>query len=96
VAIDIELREEDGTPIETGGIVEWRELPAFDDRRYPYLRLVDPDGDTVFSAYQCEHAVLAEIEQFVRERPSPNIERLAGLVRRCSADVHTYLWFIGD
>jgi hypothetical protein len=96
MAINVELREADGDPIQDGGSVEWRELPAFDDQRFPYLRLVDPYGDTVFSAYQCEHAVLAEVERFALERPSPNVDRLVGLVRRCSADVHTYVWFIGD
>ena len=96
MAITFELRDEQGGLIEDGGVVEERELPAFDDLRYPNLRLIDPYGNTVFSAFQMEHAVLAELERFAKERPSPNVTRLVGLARRCSKTIHGYLWCLGD
>lgn len=94
--ITIELRDEQGGLVQEGGIVESRELPDFDDARYPYLQLVDPYGNTIFNRSQCSFAVVAEIERFALERPSPNLERLLALAERCRQSVHTYLWLIGD
>jgi hypothetical protein len=95
--IAVELRNE------SGGIrgrhpdmhVEASDLPAYDDARYPYLRLVDPYGDTVFSHHQMV-AVLPEIEMLANERLSRRIDQLLDLARRCATEVHTYLLLIGD
>ena len=94
--IDVQHRDELGGTIADGDFVEHRELPAFDDQRYPYLRLIDPYENTIFSSYQMKWAVLPELERFAVESPSPQVERVLQLARRCGSEVHTYLWFIGD
>ena len=81
--------------IEDGGVIESHELPDIDDSRYPYLRLIDPYGDTVFSRYQMV-SVLPELERWATERPSANVDAAVQLARKCRDEVHTYLWFIGD
>jgi hypothetical protein len=73
-----------------------RVLPEFDDLDFPYLRLVDPYGDTVFSGYQLKHAVLSEIEALAARNPSESIQGLLDMAREATADVHTYLVFVGD
>ena len=73
-----------------------RALPEFDDSNFPYLRLVDPYGDTIFSGYQLEHAVLAEIEALAARRPSESMSLLLEMARHAASDVHTYLVFVGD
>lgn len=96
MAINVRLQDELGGIIADGGIVELRELPAFDDQRYPYLRLIDPYENTIFSSYQVQWAVLHELERFAVESPSPHLDRVLQLARDCGSEVHTYLWFIGD
>ena len=91
----IQLRSENGNVIEEGGVLESSELPDFLDDRYPYLRLVDPYGDTIFSRFQME-SVLPELERWAAERPSANIDSVLQLARKCRDEVHTYLWLIGD
>jgi hypothetical protein len=94
MAINMQLRTEHfGELIEDGGIIESRDLPAYDDERFPYLRLVDPYGDTMFGRYQMV-AVIAELEVLFLEKPSPVVDRLLVLARRCG--IHEYLWFLGD
>jgi hypothetical protein len=92
----MELRSELGDVIENGGSIGWRELPSVNDQRYPYLRLVDGVGDTIFSSYQIRHAVLTEIERLDTEKPSAAVSRLLALAHRCIAEHHSYLWLIGD
>lgn len=77
-------------------IVEARDLPDFDDRRFHHLRLIDPYGNTVFTQYQFEHGVLDELERHASERPSAGIEVLLGKARRCASQPRTALWLIGD
>ena len=95
MGINVALRSEQQGLIEDAGILEWRELPDFEDNRYPLLRLVDPNGDTMFSSYQMV-AVVPELERLAIEKPSPSIDRVLAVARRCASSVHTYLWFIGD
>lgn len=83
----------DGTP---DLVPEASDLPDFDDTGFPYLRLVDPYGNTVFSHYQMMSAVLLEFEELAEKRPSPKSAALLELAQRCAREVHMYLWFIGD
>jgi len=56
--------------------------------------LIDPYGATMFSYYQMA-GVLPELERWAAEHPTPHLDRLLELARRCnSADKS--LWFIGD
>ena len=95
--ITIELRNEDCVTIERPADVFLTagNLPDFDDARYPYLRLIDPYGDTVFSRHQMI-VVLPELERLAIERPSAEVESVLVLARRCATSVHTYLAFLGD
>ena len=53
MSLKVDYRFESGTVIERV-IPAFRELdailPGFDDLRYPYLRLIDRYGDTIFSS----------------------------------------------
>lgn len=91
----VQLRSESGEILDPGGIVEFADLPAFDDGRFPFLRLIDPYGNTVFNEHQVKHQVLDEIERYALERPSPGIDLLLALARKC-AKRRVALWFFGD
>lgn len=99
MGINIELRDESGEAVDDDrsiAIVEARDLPGFDDQGFRYLRLIDPYGDTMFSQYQVEHAVLDELQRYASERPSPGIEILLVIARRCAREPRVALWLIGD
>jgi cation diffusion facilitator CzcD-associated flavoprotein CzcO len=99
MGINIEFRTERGELVDddpTIVIVEARDLPGFDDDRYPYLRLIDPYGNTVFSQYQVEHAVLDEVQRYASERPSTGIDLFLAMAHRCARQHRTALWLIGD
>jgi hypothetical protein len=95
--INVELRNENCEAIHVleGVYLTSMHVPDYDDSRYPYLRLIDPYGDTIFSRYQMV-AVLPELETLLRERRLPEIEAVLALARRCADEVHTYLAFLGD
>lgn len=97
MAINVEFRDERGSAILVldGVYLTPAHLPDYDDLRYPYLRLIDPYGDTVFSAYQMT-AVVPELEAWAAERPSAEIQAVSAVARRCADEVHTYLVFVGD
>jgi hypothetical protein len=99
MGINIELRYESGELVDADpaiAIVEARDLPQFEDQRFPHLRLIDPYGDTVFSQYQIEHGVLDELQRYASEHPSTGIDLLLGMARRCASHRRTALWLIGD
>jgi hypothetical protein len=94
--INVELRYED---CETAAVLEGvyltaAHLPEYDDSRFPFLRLIDPNGDTTFGSYQMA-AVIPELETLLAERPSPEIEAVLAAARRC-ANRRLYLTFVGD
>jgi hypothetical protein len=92
----IELQTESGELIESYGDIEQDELPGFSGLSYPYLRLIDFYGVTYFSSYQMEHAVLAELERWVPERPSAGAGRLLEAGRRCANSGHAQVRLEGD
>src|SRR4051812_7661601 len=95
--LTIQLRDESGGRLDDSLLViEERDLPSFDDLRFPYLRLFDPYGNTVLSEYQLQDAVLAELEAFASERPSAGIELLLATARTCLQQHRVALWLFGD
>jgi hypothetical protein len=97
MAINFELRYESGELVDDDlGTVEAHDLPGIEDQRFPYLRLVDPYGTTVFSQWQVEHAVLEEVERYAVEHPTPGIDLLLAMARRCAKEPRTSLWLLGD
>ncbi|MEX2547077.1 MAG: hypothetical protein WD830_04730 [Chloroflexota bacterium] len=75
--------------------LEQSELPVLEDASFPYLRLVDPYADTVFSRLQMA-AVIPELERLAAAVPSPRIQSVLQLARRCSREDLSYLVFVGD
>lgn len=68
------------------------DLPV-DDELYPYLRLIDPYDETVFSAHQCQ-VIESDLARLAANEPDPKFAQVLDLVRRCT--VSESIWFIGD
>jgi hypothetical protein len=100
LSLKVDYRFESGAVIQTV-IPAFRELdailPAFDDTRYPYLRLVDRYGDTIFSLQQMV-AVLPELKMLRSESPEAGsvLDTIIELAEKCSKEPHAFLVFIGD
>jgi hypothetical protein len=77
-------------------VVEFDDLPEFDDTDYPCLRVIDPYGHTFTSEYEVQHAMLPELERYSAVRPSPGLTSLIELARRTQLHGHRYLLFNGD
>ncbi|MDQ3937881.1 MAG: hypothetical protein M3253_04280, partial [Chloroflexota bacterium] len=60
----------------------------------PYLRLIDPYGETIFSSYQLP-AVIAELERLSAATGSRNVETTLELARRCLRS-GAYFFLAGD
>ena len=93
------IQDEKGNPV--GGAVDFSEglFPYHDDERFPYLRFVDPYGDTVFNRLQMP-AVLEEMHLLRKARTEEEdrivIDKLIELACLCQQEPHLYLKFIGD
>jgi hypothetical protein len=96
MAIQVDLRHEACEPFEAleGVFLRAAHLPDYNDGRFPYLRLVDPYGDTVFGSSQMV-VVIPELEALLKERPSPEIEAVLAAARKC-VNRRLCLRFIGD
>jgi hypothetical protein len=70
-------------------------LPDFDDLTFPLLRLVDPYGDTYFSAYQIA-GLISELERLSEDNLHPVLGQLIRLAEKCRGQPGEYLVFIGD
>lgn len=96
--VGIELRDEIELDPAAGEAIQsnvGRALPEFDDLRYPLLRLVDPDGDTIFSSYQMV-GLLAELRARLAETGDSSLAEAIAAGERCKARPRTWLVFIGD
>lgn len=96
--IGIELREDIDLHPSGGEAIQLnvaRSLPEFNDQRYPLLRLVDPDGETIFSSYQMV-GLLAELESRLAETGDSSIAEAIVAAKRCKAKPRTWLVFNGD
>jgi len=74
-------------------------LPSNDDRSFPMLTSIDPYGDTTFNGKQMDR-FLAEWAEISARANKPEERALVATIetyaRRCQAEVHLYLKFIGD
>lgn len=70
------------------------DLPV-DDDAYPYIRLIDPYDDTIFSAYQCA-VVLADFDRLAAQRLDEDTRSVLALIQRCAGDPSKEIWFVGD
>lgn len=95
--VNVVLRSEAGHHLDNppDALLEQGDLPHHHDKSYPYLRLLDPYGDTVFSAIQMA-AVIPELERLAGVEPSLAMEAILQLAHRCQREVHTFLVFQGD
>ncbi len=100
--MQVALETERGEQLEV--IVDWdcildRALPSCYDESYPFLRHIDPYGDTVFNRLQMDSFLaewkrLGETLQAAEERDLlGEIERLAN---QCQRQPHSYLKFYGE
>ena len=89
---ELDLYPSDGETIHTNVA---RALPAFDDQRYPLLRLVDPFGDTIFSSHQMT-GLIPELRARLAETGDPSLADAIAAAERCQARDLTWLVFIGD
>jgi alkylhydroperoxidase/carboxymuconolactone decarboxylase family protein YurZ len=103
MGFNVELQDELGGRIEgvddPRGLLD-KLLPELrDGDDYPFLRSIDPYGDTTFNRLQ--------MPRFLREWATISVKAstsdeqalvlaVALLARRCGDEVHTYLKFIGD
>jgi hypothetical protein len=93
----VEIRDEDGTVVErfhdTGEIAALAAEVA-DDPSFPFLRFVDPYGDTIFNAAQA-----TELAIEITRRADPQdvtLRRIVDMADRVGGEVHHYLWLLGD
>jgi hypothetical protein len=86
-----------GSVTKTWGILD-RVLPI-GDPRFPMLRYVDPDGNTIFNGQQM-YPLLEELDRLAQEFSSVEENDLLAQVRElavhCRDHPHTFLRFIGD
>ncbi|MGE3527195.1 MAG: hypothetical protein AB7I33_14845 [Gemmatimonadales bacterium] len=74
-------------------------LPGPDAEDFPYLRYVDPYGDTIFNRLQMSPFLL-EWGALARRTSSAEAQAILRTVRRlaetCAEEVHCFLRFVGD
>jgi hypothetical protein len=72
-------------------------LPPTGDPGFPFLGLLDPYGDTLFSAMQMS-AIIPEIRRLrARSLESDDVlSELEELAEECRESTHTFLVFVGD
>lgn len=70
------------------------DLPV-DDEAYPYIRLIDPYDDTIFSAYQCA-IVQGDFERLAGKRLDADARAVLELIKTCAGDLSKEIWFVGD
>ena len=102
MGIDRHCEDENGNQLaelaDPRSLVE-RFLPQFEAQDFPYLRFVDPYGDTVFNQAQIRQ-VITELERLAQQPHEPEVERhllaVLDFVRQARDRVHTYIKFYGD
>jgi len=93
----VEIRDRDGTVLarfhDTGEIAALASEVA-DDPAFPFLRFVDPYGETVFNAAQ---ATEFAIEITRRADPADvTLQRVVAMADQVGGEVQQYLWLLGD
>lgn len=104
MSLGIELRDGSGRVVDgIGEETDFRKgifpIPAFDDLRYPLLRLVSRYHDTVFNSHQM-HGLVPELEallaETLREADAKFVGRVLELARQCRVRPHWTVVFVGD
>ena len=97
--VTVELRHDPGGPpirrLQPAGAHVGDLLPRFDDLAFPLLRLVDPYGETIFSAYQMS-VVLPELELLYSRTNEPILRQTISLAEECRRTPGSCLAFLGD
>jgi hypothetical protein len=97
--IRVALQDETGQSIAEGVDLPQDCLPPIEDRRFPFLRYIDPYGDTIFNRLQMDPILdeLRLLKAITQDRGKASLlERTEGLAKRCQSETHLYLAFIGD
>jgi hypothetical protein len=96
---NVELRDEHGAVMaQIVGVPGPWTLPSVVDNDRNMIRFIDPYGDTIFNHLQAAE-LCTELISLLSVLPAKEctvIESIAELAQRCTNEVHTYLWFIGD
>lgn len=97
--LNVELRDEHGSAMaQIVGVTGLWTLPSLAENDRIMIRFVDPYGDTIFNRLQAAELCI-ELIPLPSSLPADErtvIESIVELAQRCAAEVHTYLWFIGD
>jgi hypothetical protein len=97
VALQTIHGKELGLVTKTRGVLD-RVLPI-GDARFPMLRYIDPDGNTIFNGQQM-YPLLEELDRLVEEVSSEEGKDLLAQIRtlaiHCRDHPHEFLRFIGD
>jgi hypothetical protein len=76
-----------------------RFLPSFDAREFPFLRCIDPYGDTTFNQLQIPE-VISELERISLKRHATAVDQhlkdVLAFIRQAEGKCHTYIKFYGD
>jgi hypothetical protein len=97
--LNVELRDERGAVLaQIVGVPGPWTLPSGVDNDRSMIRFIDPYGDTIFNHLQAAE-LCTELISLLSVLPADEravIDSIVELAQRCTTEVHTYLWFIGD
>ena len=107
MAINVALVDENGNVQKQLGfpvsLTVSRRLPGYDAADFPYLRFIDPYGDTVSNRVQMipfltewRRLITLRATEGVSEEEEQNLREVEDLALECSRGIHLYLKFIGD
>ena len=103
--MDVELREEGNLegPLpdhyKAGGDPFYSILTRALPGEFRYLIMIDPYGNTIFNRISMPLLIpeLERLQPFARsDLEARTLDRVIALAKRCEADVHQYLKFVGD
>lgn len=103
MSIGVVLQDENGKEIRS--ILDPRNdmnrlLPDYTEEAFPYLRYVDPYGDTIFNGFQIHQAVKDELRRLVERTAAPDEQEMGRAVLElfdeCQPSSHRYIRFLGD
>jgi hypothetical protein len=104
MGFNVELQDELGGRIDgvddPRGLLDKLLPEPGDGDDYPFLRSLDPYGDTTFNHLQMARFLsewaMIEAKATTNDEQAVLVSAVASMARRCRDEVHTYLKFIGD